>query len=87
MNRRALSVSLIFLILLTLAAGLLSVYNLHQQLPYHQWRSALWQPDIDDVQQMLFHIGQQFVGLIKKCLIKIADIHAHAITSSRVVAA
>ena len=55
MNRRALSVSLIFLILLTLAAGLLSVYNLHQQLPYHQWRSALWQPDIDDVQQMLFH--------------------------------
>lgn len=55
MNRRALSVSLILLILMTLAAGALSVYNLHQQLPYSLWRSALWQPDIDDVQQMLFH--------------------------------
>ena len=55
MNRRALSVSLIFLILLTLAAGTLSVYNLHQQLPYSLWHHALWQPNIDDVQQMLFH--------------------------------
>ncbi|WP_413527880.1 Fe(3+)-hydroxamate ABC transporter permease FhuB [Rahnella inusitata] len=55
MNRRALSVSLILLILMTLAAGALSVYNLHQQLPYDLWRSALWQPNIDDVQQMLFH--------------------------------
>ena len=55
MNRRALSVSLILLILMTLAAGALSVYNLHQQLPYSLWRHALWQPNIDDVQQMLFH--------------------------------
>ncbi|MCX2945167.1 iron ABC transporter permease, partial [Rahnella perminowiae] len=55
MNRRALSVSLLLLILLTLAAGALSIYNLHQQLPYAQWRGALWHPDIDNVQQMLFH--------------------------------
>ncbi|MFS7197728.1 Fe(3+)-hydroxamate ABC transporter permease FhuB [Rahnella inusitata] len=55
MNRRALSVSLILLILMTLAAGTLSVYNLHQQLPYSLWQHALWQPNIDDVQQMLFH--------------------------------
>ena len=55
MNRRALSVSLILLILMTLVAGALSVYNLHQQLPYSLWRHALWQPNIDDVQQMLFH--------------------------------
>ncbi len=55
MSRRSLSVSLILLIILTLAAGALSIYNLHQQLPYAQWRGALWQPDIDNVQQMLFH--------------------------------
>lgn len=55
MNRRALSVSLILLILMTLVAGTLSVYNLHQQLPYSLWHHALWQPNIDDVQQMLFH--------------------------------
>lgn len=55
MNRRSLSVSLILLLVLALAAGALSIYNLHQQLPYHLWRGAFWQPDIDDVQQMLFH--------------------------------
>ncbi|KAB8305426.1 Fe(3+)-hydroxamate ABC transporter permease FhuB [Rouxiella chamberiensis] len=55
MNCRSLSVSLILLLVLALAAGALSIYNLHQQLPYHLWRGALWQPDIDDVQQMLFH--------------------------------
>ncbi len=55
MSRRSLSVSLILLIILTLATSALSIYNLHQQLPYAQWRGALWQPDIDNVQQMLFH--------------------------------
>ncbi|MDU8418609.1 iron chelate uptake ABC transporter family permease subunit, partial [Pseudomonas syringae] len=55
MNRRSFSVSLTLLILLALAAGALSLYNLNQQLPYAQWRGALWQPDIDNVQQMLFH--------------------------------
>ena len=55
MNRRSLSVSLTLLIILALAAGALSIYNLHLQLPYAQWRGALWQPDIDNVQQMLFH--------------------------------
>lgn len=33
------------------------------------------------IQQMLLHISQQLVSFIKKCLIKIANIHAHAITS------
>lgn len=55
MNRRSFSVSLTLLILLALAAGALSLYNLNQQLPYAQWRGALWQPDINNVQQMLFH--------------------------------
>lgn len=40
----------------------------------------------NQIQQVLLHIGQQFVGFIKESLIKIADIHAHAITSDRVVA-
>lgn len=38
------------------------------------------------IQQMLLHIGQQFVGFIKKCLVKIGNIHAHAITSDWLVA-
>ena len=37
-------------------------------------------------QQMLLHISQQFVRFIKKCLIKIAYIHAHAVTSVRLMA-
>ena len=38
------------------------------------------------IQQMLLHIRQQFVGFIKECLVKIANIHAHAITSDWLVA-
>ena len=34
----------------------------------------------------MLHIGQQFVGFIKECLVKIANIHAHAITSDWLVA-
>ncbi|EGJ86392.1 hypothetical protein SF434370_2148 [Shigella flexneri 4343-70] len=37
-------------------------------------------------QQMLLHISQQFVRFIKKCLIKIAYIDAHAVTSVRLMA-
>lgn len=58
MNRRSLSHAVILLILLTLVSAVLTVYNLHQQLPYGLWRDALWQPNIEDVNQMLFHYSQ-----------------------------
>ncbi|MNR36132.1 hypothetical protein D3C85_1540270 [compost metagenome] len=35
---------------------------------------------------MLLHVRQQLVGFIKKRLVKIANIHAHAITSDWLVA-
>lgn len=40
----------------------------------------------NQIEQVLLHVGQQFVGFIKKSLIKIANIHAHAITSDWLVA-
>lgn len=55
MNRRSVSQTLALLLLLTLACVLLTVDNLHQQLPFSLWSQALWQPNIDDVRQMLFH--------------------------------
>jgi len=58
MNRRSLSQTFILLTLLTLVSAVLTVYNLRQQLPYGLWREALWQPDIHDVNQMLFHYSQ-----------------------------
>ena len=38
------------------------------------------------IEQMLLHVSQQLVSFIKKSLIKIAYIHAHAITSDWLVA-
>ena len=58
MNRRSLSQTFILLTLLTLVSAVLTVYNLRQQLPYGLWPEALWQPDINDVNQMLFHYSQ-----------------------------
>lgn len=55
MNRRSVSQTLALLLLLALACVLLTVDNLHQQLPFPLWSQALWQPNIDDVRQMLFH--------------------------------
>lgn len=55
MNRRSLSLTLTLLIALALVAALLSVYNLHHQLPFSLWPQALWQPNVADVRQMLFH--------------------------------
>lgn len=55
MNRRNLSLTLILLIFIAVMSALLSVYNLHNQLPFALWHQALWQPNIDDVRQMLFH--------------------------------
>ncbi|MEG3135204.1 Fe(3+)-hydroxamate ABC transporter permease FhuB [Rouxiella sp. T17] len=55
MNRRSLSQTLILLIFIAAICVLLTLYNLHQQLPFALWREALWRPNIDDVRQMLFH--------------------------------
>lgn len=44
--------------LLLIIAVALTLHNLHQLLPVALWREALWQPDSDDVRQMLFHYSQ-----------------------------
>jgi iron complex transport system permease protein len=54
MNRASLAVSIILLTVLLVAAFALSIVNL-VALPRAQWRQALWQPDIDNIAQMLFH--------------------------------
>ena len=39
-----------------LAAALgLTLLNLHEALPYAQWGEALWMPNINNIQQMVFH--------------------------------
>lgn len=43
------------LALLLLMMVALALFNLQQQLPLAYWSQALWQPDSDDVRQMLFH--------------------------------
>lgn len=50
---RILPIALILLLLA--AAGGLTLFNLLHQLPWGQWSQALVQPDIDNVDQMLFH--------------------------------
>jgi len=54
MTRHA-SFSWLLVPLLCGAALWLTLHNLTALLPYAQWRSALWQPDIDNIHQMLFH--------------------------------
>lgn len=44
--------------LLLLIAIALTLHNLSQLLPASLWGEALWQPDPDDVHQMLFHYSQ-----------------------------
>lgn len=58
MNRRSLNQTFILLTLLALVSAALTVYNLHHQLPFDLWREALWQPNIDDVNQIVFHYSQ-----------------------------
>jgi len=55
MNRRSLSQTLTLLVFIAALCVLLNLFNLHRQLPFALWREALWQPDSDDVRQMLFH--------------------------------
>ncbi|HDL8711798.1 TPA: Fe(3+)-hydroxamate ABC transporter permease FhuB, partial [Yersinia enterocolitica] len=44
--------------LLLIFAVALTLYNFSQVLPASLWGAALWQPDSDDVRQMLFHYSQ-----------------------------
>jgi hypothetical protein len=55
MNTRISPLAIILLAGLLVAAFALSIVNLNVALPYAQWRQALWQPDIDNIAQMLFH--------------------------------
>ncbi|MGQ8775550.1 Fe(3+)-hydroxamate ABC transporter permease FhuB [Serratia sp. NA_112.1] len=55
MSARIRAFPLTLVLLLLTAAGGLTLYNLLQQLPWAGWGQALTTPNIDDVQQMLFH--------------------------------
>ena len=55
MNTRLPPLAIILLAGLLGVAFALSIVNLNVALPYAQWRQALWQPDVDDIAQMLFH--------------------------------
>jgi iron complex transport system permease protein len=55
MSARIRAFPLTLVLLLLAAAGGLTLYNLLQQLPWALWGQALMVPNIDDVQQMLFH--------------------------------
>ena len=54
MNTRLSPLAIILLAGLLGVAFALSIVNLNVALPYAQWRQALWQPDVDDIAQMLF---------------------------------
>ncbi|MCP2003141.1 MULTISPECIES: Fe(3+)-hydroxamate ABC transporter permease FhuB [Buttiauxella] len=45
----------ILLSLLFVVACALTLHNLNAQLPAAQWSAAWWQPNIDNINQMLFH--------------------------------
>lgn len=53
MARKAMRFS--WILLLVAAALGLTVFNLLDQLPWNEWGPALWQPDRDNIDQMLFH--------------------------------
>lgn len=53
MSARILPIALVMLLLA--AASGLTMFNLWQQLPWAQWPQALVSPDLNDIDQMLFH--------------------------------
>ena len=55
MRQRIAPLPAALLLLLFISALALTVFNFTQALPRAQWREALWQPNIDVVEQMLFH--------------------------------
>ncbi|WP_194207760.1 Fe(3+)-hydroxamate ABC transporter permease FhuB [Superficieibacter sp. 1612_C1] len=55
MRQRIAPLPAALLLLLFISALALTVFNFTQALPRAQWHEALWQPNIDVVEQMLFH--------------------------------
>ncbi|KJG71586.1 iron-hydroxamate transporter permease subunit [Raoultella planticola] len=55
MRSRLSPLAALLLTVLAMTAFALSFLNLQAALPQHEWRQALWQPDIDNIAQMLFH--------------------------------
>jgi len=55
MTRRSFIFPVGLLVLLALILLAITFYNLQHQLPLSLWYGALWQPNIDDVRQMVFH--------------------------------
>ncbi|MFK3704242.1 Fe(3+)-hydroxamate ABC transporter permease FhuB [Klebsiella sp. NPDC088457] len=55
MRSRISPLAILLLTALVITAFALSLYNLRAALPQNEWRQALWQPDIDNIAQMLFH--------------------------------
>ncbi|MDU2938683.1 MAG: Fe(3+)-hydroxamate ABC transporter permease FhuB [Enterobacteriaceae bacterium] len=55
MRQRIAPLPAALLLLLFISALAMTVFNFTQALPRAQWREALWQPNIDVVEQMLFH--------------------------------
>ena len=43
------------LLTLLIVAAALTLFNLNVVLPRSEWGQALWQPNIDNIAQMLFH--------------------------------
>lgn len=55
MSKRITALPAVLLSVLFIAAAWLGWINLNAALPRAQWGEALWQPDINSVEQMLFH--------------------------------
>ncbi len=55
MSKRIALFPVLLLVLLVVAAAALTWMNFSQALPRSQWAQAAWSPDIDVIEQMIFH--------------------------------
>ena len=55
MSKRIALFPALLLALLVVAAAVLTWMNFSQALPRSQWAQAAWSPDIDVIEQMIFH--------------------------------
>lgn len=55
MSKRIALFPVLLLALLVVAAAALTWMNFSQALPRSQWAQAAWSPDIDVIEQMIFH--------------------------------
>ncbi|EOM2816600.1 hypothetical protein IMT39_004589, partial [Escherichia coli] len=55
MSKRIALFPALLLALLVIAATALTWMNFSQALPRSQWAQAAWSPDIDVIEQMIFH--------------------------------